>query len=150
MGGEPGRLERLIGLKPKKARDLPLEDRQYFSARKNVYAVYQAYTDRRADSPGLMVYFISCPGNRIKIGYSIRPEKRLRSLQTGMPFKLTLLGYVPGGPTLEKMLHAHFAKHRVAGEWFKATPGLMREVSLLLDLWAVHASHKKIASGIGE
>lgn len=143
MGSALGKLERLIGLNPKRPIHRTPEVRQYFKATDNVCAVYREYTSGRIDRPGILVYFISCPGNRIKIGYSVKPERRLRSLQTGMPFKLALLGYVPGGPTLEKMLRAHFAKRRVAGEWFKAMPALMREVETLIDLWG------KRVSGVG-
>jgi hypothetical protein len=43
------------------------------------------------------VYVIHAVGtNRVKIGYSTKPEKRLLHLRTGSPFELRLLGKWPG------------------------------------------------------
>ncbi|MER6503708.1 GIY-YIG nuclease family protein [Streptomyces sp. NPDC001455] len=65
------------------------------------------------------VYVIGPPGsNRVKIGTSNNPEKRLKELQTGNPDRLEVLWSTPGGRELESMLHRAFAAYRVEGEWF--------------------------------
>ena len=54
----------------------------------------------------------------VKIGRSVDPESRLRTLQTGYPRKLTLLHVEPGGGHLEPKLHERFASLQTHGEWF--------------------------------
>ena len=70
------------------------------------------------------VYFIEDSIERIKIGVSNDPEKRLGALQTGSSNTLRLIGSLPGGKHLESKLHSDFAHLRLAGEWFHATKGL--------------------------
>lgn len=68
------------------------------------------------------VYFIKTEKtNQVKIGYSSNPLERLKSLQTGNPEKLILIGQYPGTPTLEKALHAFFEDKRNQLEWFNFT-----------------------------
>jgi DNA-binding transcriptional ArsR family regulator len=57
-------------------------------------------------------------GNRVKIGWSDAPERRLRQLQTGSAYRLKLLDTHPGPQDLENFLHEGFATRRVHGEWF--------------------------------
>ena len=66
------------------------------------------------------VYIIHAVGtNRIKIGFSANPQKRLYELQTASPFRLQMLGYWPGGRMREKSLHRHFKSFHKIGEWFE-------------------------------
>jgi hypothetical protein len=67
------------------------------------------------------VYLIK-GGSRVKIGTSINPIKRLKSMQTGSPVLLTMLGAVPGGCEREGGLHRRFASKRAHGEWFEDCP----------------------------
>ena len=39
--------------------------------------------------------------------------------------KLSLLGIIEGGRSLEKDLHKRFSDQRVKGEWFKPSPDLL-------------------------
>jgi hypothetical protein len=56
----------------------------------------------------------------VKIGYTAHdPEKRLRSLQTGCPYPMRLLGYVFGDVRLEQDLHRRMEGNRAIGEWFE-------------------------------
>ena len=60
---------------------------------------------------------------RIKIGKANKPTKRLRTLQTGNPYTLTLLGTIEcedseEANTLERQIHARLSKDRRRGEWF--------------------------------
>jgi len=85
-----------------------------------------------------LVYFIKA-GRRIKIGRSLNPEARLKSIRGGnsqMPRNLDpssakLLATEPGGPARERELHQHFAHLRVAGEWFNNGPELKIYISEL-------------------
>jgi hypothetical protein len=67
---------------------------------------------------GSRVYFIEAHDGPIKIGVAQNPMNRLRSLQTGHPFELQLLGTIPGNATDEKRLHHRFSKYHLRGEWF--------------------------------
>jgi hypothetical protein len=69
------------------------------------------------------VYFIEGPEG-IKIGFSARPEKRRRALQTGMPGALVLLGTVPGTPRLERRIQGQFRHLKIGREWYRDDPAL--------------------------
>lgn len=68
------------------------------------------------------VYIIKSGGStapRVKIGYTSNIESRIKYLQTGNPYPLTLIGYIPGGNHhLEALLKRRFRYFRVRGEWF--------------------------------
>jgi hypothetical protein len=69
------------------------------------------------------VYIIHAVGtNRVKIGYSLEPERRLADLQTSSPFPLVLIGSRDGTPDLEQILHQHLSEYRCVGEWFEIDP----------------------------
>lgn len=72
------------------------------------------------------VYFILAEGiDRIKIGFSNDPVRRLRDFTTaGNPTPMKLLHTIPGGAREEGILHFKFAEHRLHGEWFRAQPVL--------------------------
>lgn len=88
----------------------------------------EAYERRRRQ----IIYFIQAktPDGRgpIKIGYtaSTAPSDRRRidDLQTGCPYELVVLRFLPGTRREEKALHKRFADFRMRGEWFEYTPGL--------------------------
>lgn len=57
-----------------------------------------------------------------KIGTSIEPEKRLKELQVGCPYKLSILKKVKGGGLdTERIYHNKYEKYYLRGEWFKIT-----------------------------
>lgn len=66
------------------------------------------------------IYFIqSGSAGPIKIGYTASSVgRRLATLQTAHPEKLTLLAHVAGDRAKEKALHSRFESHRLEGEWF--------------------------------
>ena len=69
-----------------------------------------------------MIYFIRS-GNKgpIKIGYTDENfDQRFKSLQTGNPYKLKLVGMIEGDALKEAELHRKFEKHHIRGEWFKS------------------------------
>ena len=66
-----------------------------------------------------MIYFIQNTQNKkIKIGYSKNPSNRLKSLQTGSPDKLKIIGKIDGNISFENKLHNKFHYLRRNGEWF--------------------------------
>lgn len=75
----------------------------------------------------MTIYFLSYEeSDLIKIGYtSTTVEKRVATLQTGLPHRLIVLAHMDGSMSEEAALHRQFAEHRVNGEWFKPSPGLM-------------------------
>lgn len=65
-----------------------------------------------------MIYLARCR-DVYKIGYTASdPAKRIKSLQTGNPSRIELIGTVPGSYEEEDRLHVRFAAKRVSGEWF--------------------------------
>lgn len=66
------------------------------------------------------IYIIKAIGtNRIKIGFSDDPEKRIKQLATGSPYPLQLLKVFEGTQQQERRIHARFTEYRVTGEWFE-------------------------------
>lgn len=65
----------------------------------------------------------------IKVGFSHNsPDKRLRSIQTGCPYKVEILIVKEGASALEGMLHGHLKEFRVQGEWFIFSPECEKKV----------------------
>lgn len=61
----------------------------------------------------------------LKIGVSKNPNKRLKQLQTGSPYKLKLVGVFKGMAFHEKPLHSRLKPYKLSvyykktqGEWF--------------------------------
>lgn len=67
------------------------------------------------------VYFIAC-GDRVKIGYSADPARRLVKINSDAPWPCELLGFVLATEFPEAELHARFAHLRLHGEWFALSP----------------------------
>lgn len=66
------------------------------------------------------VYFIAC-GDRVKIGYSVDPAKRLTKINADAPMSCELLGFVSATDFPEQELHDRFAAVRLHSEWFALT-----------------------------
>lgn len=65
------------------------------------------------------LYFIYAPeADRVKIGISKTPNKRLQALMRSSPIDLELLGIVPGDENDESKLHSRFAQNLFRDEWF--------------------------------
>lgn len=65
------------------------------------------------------VYFIlDAENDRVKIGHSRDPWRRLKTLQTGSSSKLSLIGVIAGTPAIEKKLHFDQREVSVHLEWF--------------------------------
>ncbi|WLW38125.1 hypothetical protein [Halorubrum tailed virus BLv36] len=70
--------------------------------------------------PKEYVYLIHSNAGHTKIGISMQPQQRKRSLQTGSAHDLELLAtrQSQNPAELEKSLHDKYEKHHVRGEWF--------------------------------
>jgi hypothetical protein len=82
------------------------------------------------------VYFLRPVGQSgpIKIGYSVRPEKRREYFNAWSPIPLELVHVIRGGgEALETKLHLAFADAHSHSEWFVATPRLLDMLGALQD-----------------
>ena len=82
-------------------------------------------------SPIGFVYFAR-HGDKVKIGFTTTPKKRLASLQTQGGFVFDETVYASADKRFEKFYHWRFDDDRVIGEWFNATPEIA-EVMADLD-----------------
>ena len=82
----------------------------------------QGPTPIPAPIPESVIYFIRF-GDRVKIGYTTKLERRLKQLPHD-----EVLAVVPGSRDDERALHARFAAFRVTGEWFTYTEPLRSHV----------------------
>ena len=77
------------------------------------------------------VYIIHAVGtNRVKVGYSVEPTKRLLELQTGSPFPLALMGIREGTIALEQAIHRRLQEYHQVGEWFEIDPAQCLAIAL--------------------
>lgn len=76
-------------------------------------------------------YFIGCTEGLVKIGFSKNVHKRLASLRSSSPFRLTLLATINGGRTRERYYHQRFASHSIGDEWFARAPEIEAEIARL-------------------
>jgi hypothetical protein len=84
------------------------------------------------DTGTTWVYFIQSGDNGpIKIGVAGDVGRRLRSMQTGNPETLRLLGKWWATVEDERTLHRQFAYAHLHGEWFKPVDELVRLASSL-------------------
>jgi len=85
------------------------------------------------------VYLIKC-GDRVKIGRSGNPRKRLEEIRRGAgclmdatlnPAESQLIYEMPGHAKEEAALHQRFKAYRTAGEWFRIEGELMEYIATL-------------------
>ena len=82
----------------------------------------------------MTVYFVTARAlNRVKIGWSDDPQRRLVKMSADSPTPLVLERVCDGGQEVEADLHARFAGARIAGEWFEISP----EIEAFMAMQAV-------------
>lgn len=74
------------------------------------------------------VYFIKADSGKIKIGWSVDPIERLKTLQTGSPEILTLIGCIRGTREDEGVFHRMFKHYRLHCEWFSYDENLLEYI----------------------
>ena len=108
-----------------------------WTAHASMIAHYRAWFDRQqpCTSEGLSkVYFIGSElkiGRPVKVGVSIHPEARLKSLQTGHPERLQIFATTPGGVDMERKYHRRWQTRRQKGEWFTLGACIINEINRL-------------------
>lgn len=87
-----------------------------------------------ADTQGVVmyVYFIVAMSHpkRIKVGKAKDPEQRMKALQTGCPYKLSLRSVIKCRDdrhafAMERAMHELLKNERKQGEWFRCTDYLL-------------------------
>lgn len=79
------------------------------------------------------VYFlrpVGCEGP-VKIGTSVWPWGRLKTMAAWSPVPLELVAMTPGGALLEQRFHVHFRHLHSHGEWFHGAPELTGAVAAI-------------------
>jgi hypothetical protein len=79
------------------------------------------------------VYLIGMDDRFYKIGVSGRPRVRMKQMQTGMPYELSLVHAFPAANVrdAERALHTRYDHRRVRGEWFALSPAEVEEFKRL-------------------
>ncbi len=86
-----------------------------------------------------MVYLIRRGESDVyKIGMSVIPTLRLKSLQISSPEKLSMIacteiGAIGNCRQMEIMLHKHLQKYRIHGEWFELPANKVADIVVLFD-----------------
>ncbi|KTW01302.1 GIY-YIG nuclease family protein [Sphingomonas sanguinis] len=99
-------------------------------------AMTDAYQEWFASRPVDRVYFIGSElktGALVKIGHSVYPEARLRSLQTGNHERLQIFAMAPGGREQEAKYHSRWRARRPSGEWFMLGDCIINEIHRLQE-----------------
>lgn len=105
------------------------------------------------DTP--IVYFVTAKRRDypVKIGRSSTTSlwKRLRDLQTAMPYELEVLFLMEGAGDQERNAHQAFADLRLSGEWFARDDDLLRVIADMAKTFpdwrdlAIHVSGRCLA-----
>jgi hypothetical protein len=86
-----------------------------------------------------------------KIGWSIEPYRRLKTIQTASPFKVSLAALVENATKSdERWYHKHFSEYHVYGEWFNLKDALLQ---FLIDnslIWVNRELYDCIVEGAQE
>ena len=80
-----------------------------------------------------IVYFWGIPARRIKIGFTMQPTLRLRTLRYQFgPLANDFLAALAGTQEDERAYHERFAEHRQGkSEWFDPHPDIIAEIERL-------------------
>lgn len=106
----------------------------------------QVTRDELAHMEKVAVYFVQAEWSKeIKIGFSTQVGSRISILRSVHFQNMTLLGWIPGGPRVEREMHAKFARWAVGGEWF--TPAL--ELLTFIEESTRHDETPQVASIYG-
>jgi DNA-binding XRE family transcriptional regulator len=79
------------------------------------------------------IYAIRCM-DRVKIGHSNDPLRRLVGARVWSPYPAELLGVTEGSQADERELHRKFAAHRRYGEWFALCPEIETFIETLHEI----------------
>ncbi|NEQ64768.1 MAG: GIY-YIG nuclease family protein [Symploca sp. SIO2D2] len=82
----------------------------------------QFYHNPSANREGYIYLFHAVGTNRYKIGRSVNPISRLKTVERQSPYPLKIIDsfWSPDAIADEQGLHENFQKYRVHGEWFES------------------------------
>ncbi|EGJ31224.1 MULTISPECIES: GIY-YIG nuclease family protein [Moorena] len=83
------------------------------------------------ENPARLYFILDKGRNAIRIGYTTNPNGNIRGLETKSVKTLELIKIIPGSAKMETEFHRKFQHLRISGEWFDATPEVMRYISSL-------------------
>lgn len=91
-----------------------------------------------------MIY-LAKSGDYFKIGYTCgrKADSRIKNMQTGNPYPITLVGLWEGSMNDEAALHAQFAHRRLHGEWFSLTADDIAALEMATQKRLVEAAQRK-------
>ena len=82
----------------------------------------------------MMYVILASEINAMKIGISRDPRRRLKDLQTSVPYALEILYVLPDAWLKEEReFHCSLREHSLNGEWFKVTPESLQSLQSLLS-----------------
>ena len=70
----------------------------------------------------------------IKIGKSLNPKSRLKTLQTANPIPLSIILIIPEYFYKEELIQEKFRKYRISGEWFHPAKELLDFIEYLKSI----------------
>jgi predicted GIY-YIG superfamily endonuclease len=108
-----------------------------FGIKSDVFDFNNFGSQASVDKSGF-VYLIESEGtNFFKIGYSKKLLTRLKNIQVGNPFQVTLVHriFTLNAIELERALHDYYVNHLVKGEWYEMTSSMVKDFpSIAADL----------------
>lgn len=71
-----------------------------------------------------MIYCVQAGNDysRVKVGFSVDPQRRLRELQTGQSSKMHFVRLVAGPKAAEEDFHYKFKDKQISNEWYLSEP----------------------------
>lgn len=81
-------------------------------------SITEAQWQRAHERFGSVYFILDADNDRMKIGHSRDPWKRLKQLQTGSSARLSLVAVIAGSDAVEKRMHSDMREHNVHREWF--------------------------------
>ena len=90
--------------------------------------------EKASVSAGGCVYLMRAEGTELcKIGVSMNPKERLKTISSSSPFDISLLSTISGGYETEKQLHKKYENLglRVKNEWFRLTDDILKDFGIV-------------------
>lgn len=87
----------------------------------------------RAHNGWCFIYAASAGDGRVKIGLSLEPKARIKSIAENAGLPIVPVVIIKGHAAIERAIHVKFSEHRLSGEWFKFTDEIRSFLGLLAD-----------------
>lgn len=74
--------------------------------------------------------------DRMKVGWTRSPIRRLQQIQLHCPVPIRLLAIIPGGRKVESIMHWQVRDLQVVSEWFELTDHIREQLVGMREKWA--------------